>query len=160
MTKYVQVANGAVTTVYGGPQAITTDKPGYQVIEDTDPLWTAWLASQAAQATLAEAQAQFVLAGSAGVAITSTSTPALNANYGCQAQDEINLIGLQASILAGVPWLGYYRNIAGAKVMMTAAQFTAVATAILNFIAAADNAFETAAAGGSASWPAATATIA
>lgn len=84
----------------------------------------------------------------AGVQVTSTSTPALNSTYGLSMQDQINITGLQTSLLAGVPWIGYFRDINRNKITMTAAQFTAVATVILNFIVAIDAAYELAEGGG------------
>lgn len=86
----------------------------------------------------------------AGVAITSTGTPALNGTYGIAQQDEINIEGLQDGILSGVTWRGFYRDITMRRVNMTAPQFTAIATAILAYISAADEAYI--AALGGASW--------
>src|SRR5579883_2220741 len=74
----------------------------------------------------------------AGIAITSTGTPSISGVYGTAMQDEINLTGLQASINAGVPFLSYLRDKSGVKHTMTATQFTALASAVLAYIAAVD----------------------
>lgn len=145
MTQYVQLSidASAVIAWYLAPQAITEDKPGYAEIADDDARYTTYLASRAAASAW---QAAFA----AGCAIVSTGTPSLSGTYGIAPQDEINITGLQTSVLAGVAWLGYYRNVAGAKVTTTATQFTALATAILDYIAALDDAYE--AAVGGAAW--------
>jgi hypothetical protein len=102
----------------------------------------------------------YAAALSAGVAIASTSAPALNATYGCAAQDEINITAMQTAILTNASLFpGYWRNLAGAKVTMTAAQFTAIATAIMDYIVALDD-WLAASVGTSAPLPAAAATIA
>lgn len=74
----------------------------------------------------------------AGCAIVSTATPLLNGTYGILPQDEINLSGLQSAINAAQPWLGYIRDTSGVKHTMTAAQFTPLADALLQYIAGID----------------------
>ena len=94
------------------------------------------------------------------VAVTSSSTPALNGTYGTSMQDQVNLTALQTSITAGVPWIGYLRDIIGVSHTMTAVQFTSIAAAILGFVAAADAAYAAAVAGQSPTWPSNQVTVA
>jgi hypothetical protein len=80
----------------------------------------------------------------AGCAVVSTGTPELSGTYSITMQDEINIISLQSGIGAAAPWLGWYRDMAGVKHLMTQAQFTALATAILGYVEALDEAYVTA----------------
>lgn len=155
MTQYVQLSSDAVrvVTLFAGPQAITSDKPGYAEVADDDARYVTWLALRAAIPALRDAV-------SAGCAVVSSGTPALSGTYGIAPQDEINITGLQTSVLAGVTWLGYYRNMAGTKITMTATEFTTLATAILDYIAALDDAYEAAVGGGAWVAPAQPVTIA
>lgn len=93
----------------------------------------------------------------AGVTITSTATPALDGTYGTTQQDETNITGLQVSIAAGA-FPGFCRDIAGNRKAMTAAEFTSLATALMGFIVAVDEAKAAALAGGA--WVAPSATVA
>lgn len=111
----------------------------------------------AVTAQTAQTAAAALLAG--GLIITSTSTPALNGTYGTRPQDQINVTGLQTAIAASA-FPGFYFDNGGAKHTMTAAAFTALATAILDFIVAVDAALETALAGGAWVAPSASVTIA
>jgi hypothetical protein len=74
----------------------------------------------------------------AGCRIVSTGTPALSGTYGITPQDEINIMGLQSAVEASQPWPGYLRDATSAKHTMTGPQLTAVADAILGYIAAID----------------------
>lgn len=94
-----------------------------------------------------------------GVAVQSTGTPSINANYGISPQDEINLTGLQAAVLTGVTWLGYLRDVTGTKHAMSATQFTALAVQVLGYVAAFEDALQTLVGGGTASLPAQPLTI-
>lgn len=96
----------------------------------------------------------YTTAVNAGCRIVSTGTPALSGTYGIAPQDEINLAGLQGGIAASAPWLGGYRDQAGIKHTMTAAQFTEIATAILAYVAALDEAYATALSGAPWTWTA------
>jgi hypothetical protein len=53
VTKYVQIVDGKVVAVFAGPQSVIADKPGYAVIQDTDP---AWIAHQTSMATMKSKQ--------------------------------------------------------------------------------------------------------
>jgi hypothetical protein len=53
MIKYVQIVNNQIVAVFTSPQKITADKPGYAVIQDTDP---AWIAHQTSMATMKSKQ--------------------------------------------------------------------------------------------------------
>ena len=94
----------------------------------------------------------------AGLTVTSTSTPALNGTYGLLPQDEINITGLQHAVVADV-FPGFYRDRNGGRHTMTGEQFTALATALLGFLVAIDEAKAAALAGGAWVAPPATATI-
>ena len=98
------------------------------------------------------AQAAYAAALAAGLAIASTGTPALNGVYDISPASEGNWAGSEAAVAAGV-FRGAYRLSNGAKVTMTAAQFTAIATAAYDYIAALDDAL----AGGA--WPSNTVTV-
>jgi hypothetical protein len=104
------------------------------------------------------AAAAALIAG--GLAVTSAAAPALNGTYGCSPSDETAINGLQTAI--GVnPALfpGYFRDKAGTAHVMTAAQFTALAEAILAFVVAVDAALAAALAGGAWAAPAAVANL-
>jgi hypothetical protein len=97
------------------------------------------IAATAIAAAAAAITNGYASAIAAGIAITSTGTPTLNGTYGIAQSNEIALTGLQVSVISNV-FPGYYRNQAGVRVTMTAAQFTALATAALGLIEALDNA--------------------
>jgi hypothetical protein len=130
MTQYVLLSPDTtkVATWFAGPQE---GQDNYAEIEDTDARYLAYEVMHAAPAAYASAVA-------AGCQIVSTGTPSISGTYGIGSQDEINLNSLQAGIAASAPWLGGYRDIAGAKHTMTAPQFTAIATAILGYVEALD----------------------
>lgn len=124
--------------------------------------WTlGWTISALPAAQLVANAAQAAIAQ--GVAITSTSTPALNGTYACDptTQDNINseiaaieLNGTFANQQLATAW----PNSTGA-VSLTIAQFKEIATAIGAYVAAVDAAEMTLAAGGSATFPSNAATI-
>jgi hypothetical protein len=95
----------------------------------------------------------------AGLTIASAGTAALDGTYGTTAQDQINLTGLQAAVAQAV-FPGFYRDRAGTRHDMTGEQFTAIATAILDFVVAVDEAKATALGGGAWVAPATVANIA
>jgi hypothetical protein len=103
------------------------------------------------------AAAAALLAG--GLTIASAGTPALNGVYGTSGADEINITGLQVAVAANV-FPGFYRDQVGNRHTMTGAEFTAIATAIMNFTVAVDEAKAVAMAGGPWVAPANTASIA
>jgi hypothetical protein len=103
------------------------------------------------------AAASALLAG--GLAVTSAGTPALSGTYGTTTQDQINITGLQAAVAQNV-FPGFYRDRAGARHDMTGVQFTAIATAVMTFVVAVDEAVATALGGGAWVAPAAVANIA
>ena len=94
-----------------------------------------------------------------GLTVTSSSTPALNGVYAIGQQDEINIVSLQVAVQNGI-FPGWLRDKAGTKHTMTAAQFTTLATAVLQFVAALDDALATALAGGAWAPPGNSVTIA
>lgn len=130
-------------------------------------IYQAWLVlgNVAAAAALPDVLTVFAQKVAAGIVIASTGAPSLNATYAVDQQAEFNIVALQTSLNAGQGFpdgaatIGY-RDMAGLKHVMTAMQFTAVAAAIRDYIAALDDTAAALLGGGSASWPAATATIA
>ena len=122
-----------------------------------------WAAVQAVYAAHDPAKVDPLAAAAAllanGLAISSTGTPALNGAYGCSMQDEVNAASLQAATAAGV-FPGFYRDQVGTRHIMTGAQFTAIATAIMTFIVAIGEARETALDGAAWAPPATSVTIA
>ncbi len=93
MTQYVQLSSDTtkVVTWYAGPQAITSDKPGYAEIADTDSRYVAWQNVQAANIAFANAV-------KAGVNITSTSVSALNGTYSLGSQMRSDITSEQVYI--------------------------------------------------------------
>jgi hypothetical protein len=125
-----------------------------------DAQWAVVQASYAAHdPTKVEPRTAAVALLAGGLAISSTSTPAINGTYGCSMQDEVNASSLQAAVSAGV-FPGHYRDQAGDRHLMTGAQFTALATAIMTFIVAIEEARQTALDGAAWSPPPAAVTIA
>lgn len=120
--------------------------------------YTAAVAGQAAQATFDTAMAS-------GLAITSTGTPALNATYALDStsQAQVFQIGTYAQSFSeftnGTTSMSY-PDITGTPHTFTVTAFVALFQAIARYVTAAQTTLETIQAGGSASWPAATATIA
>lgn len=94
----------------------------------------------------------------AGLAVTSTGTPALNGTYACASQDQINITSLQVAVTANV-FPGFLRDRAGAAHTMTAPQFTSIAEALLAFVVAVNQAKAAALGGGAWVAPAAEVTI-
>lgn len=101
--------------------------------------------AQVAAMQAAQAAAQAVpLAIAAGVTVTSTSTPALNGNYACDAEVAgVNLTGIVSGLSAGLGLPGggstmAYLDMAGQPHMFTAAQITELASAVRNYIYALD----------------------
>lgn len=93
MTQYVQLSADTtqVITLYGSPQLITSDKPGYAVIADTDPRYLAF-------ASMQEGLASYFVAVTAGVQITSTGTPSLNGTYALDINSRSNITAEQVYI--------------------------------------------------------------
>ncbi|MBV8666743.1 MAG: hypothetical protein JO269_09685 [Burkholderiaceae bacterium] len=130
----------------------------------------AWIAGfnigqwQSQQSAIQSAQATYLAAISAGLSITSTSTPALNSIYGVDTNSENKLAAIVTKISAGLGLPGggatmQYPSISGNFVAVNPAQITAIAAAVGNYIYALDVTLQTIQNGGSATWPTATATI-
>jgi hypothetical protein len=102
----------------------------------------------------------------AGLKITSTGTPALNATYGCDPQAEFNIVALETSLNAnqgfpnGAATYAYPTITPGVKVTMTPAQFTEIAAAIRDYVNALDTTLAALQQGQQATWPANSVTIA
>ena len=110
------------------------------------------------------AQQQYNAAIVAGLTITSTGSSSLNGTYSITPQAQSNISGIVTSIAAGqglphgaltIQWL----DAAGAPHAFTALQITAFGVAIRDYLYDLQITHATLAAGGSASWPAATVTI-
>jgi len=142
------VISGQLPAIPGTPAGSTTafdPNYSYQPVTNTlagqqvNVVYGAPVALPAAQVQsnlLALAQAAYAAALEAGLTIASTGTPALNGTY--DVSNEANIAGSEAAVAAGV-FRGYYRTLNGTKIVMTGAQFTAVATALYNYIASLDD---------------------
>lgn len=93
-----------------------------------------------------------------GLAVSSGAAPTLNGTYGTTPQDEINMTGLLVAVSSNV-FPGYCRDISGMRRAMTPTQFTALAGAVLDYVATLDAARNLALEGGVASWPSASVAI-
>ncbi len=97
MTRYVIVQNGAVVTVFGGPQPV--DTAGYEELAETDALWVAYLLAQA------QASQTVILKTACDAAITGGfSAAALGAayTYPSAATDQANLAQTAAAAGGGM----------------------------------------------------------
>lgn len=120
---------------------------------------TAWVDTPASLSFEAQATYNSLIAG--GLAITSTGTSSINGTYDVSIAGQDNMVAMQTAIAVNSALFpGFWRTISGTKITMTAAQFTEIATAALNFVVACDNALDTIQTGGTASWPSASVTIA
>ena len=162
MTKYVQFAedNMTIVTLYAGPQD-QADKPGYAEIADNDARWqeyeTALTVGTDTQITLASKIA-------AGIVITSTGTPALSGTYALDATtlSQIGPVARDATGGLGLPGGGStfsYPDASGTPRVLTAETIQGLYKAMRDCLFALNTTAATLAAGGTASWPAQTATI-
>lgn len=156
MTQYVLLSTDVtrVVTLFGSPQG---DQPNYAALTDSDSRLAAYQENQEALAALRACRRS-------GLAIVSTSTPALNATYAIDAQTTANLQGLLVGyMLRGVfPGGGAtfpYADIAGAPHVVTQPQLQAIAAAIEDYVAALAGVQIALDAGQAASLPAATVTM-
>lgn len=102
---------------------------------------------------------------SAGCAVTSTATPALNGTYALDQPSLFNITSLSAGIAAGKPLPGggttfNYPDISSAQHAFTGANFLDFAAAIETLIYSAQQALAALLAGTSAAFPALSVTIA
>jgi hypothetical protein len=158
---YVELSSDTtkVVTLYAGHQAVG-DKGGAVVsISATDARVVAFQAAQAAQASYNSAIA-------AGLAVTSTATPALSATYGIDAGAQFNITAETVSILTNGTFTNgqstrNWADVSGAFHTFTVAQFKTFATAIAGYVDELAVALATAqASGGGWTAPSASATIA
>jgi hypothetical protein len=96
-----------------------------------------------------------------GLAVTSTSTPAINDTYACDQLSQMDIIAIETSLNAGKGFPGgaaafNYPDLAGVMHSFTAANFTDFAAAIRDYVYALKSVI----AGASTALPAATSTIA
>lgn len=161
MTQYVQLNSGgtAVITAFGGPQAVTSDKPGYTTLADNDPRWLAFQA-------IVTAQNAYYAAFSAGVVITSTGTPALNGTYACDSDTQRNIVSEQVYISAdgtftnGGSTMAWPDMVGAYHLFPSTTEFTAFAKAVAQYVQALATALATVQAGGSWAPPSNALTIA
>ena len=120
---YVQLSadTTAVIGAFGGPQS---GNAAVSNIADNDPRLLAFLAPASASATLSQKIA-------AGITITSTATPTLNATFGLDAvtMDQIGSVARDSASGLGLPGGGTtftYPDIKGTPHIFTAAQIIAV----------------------------------
>ena len=142
-------------------------------VPTTDATYTAWLAAGNSPTSIASAaelyqvmQQQVVPAiQTAGVQITSTSTPSLNGPYPIDEGSQSDMSAIAAGIAAGkgLPSGGSpfaYPNLEGAEVVFTAEQFTAFAAAIEAYLYAFNQALAASIGGGTTAMPSTALTIA
>lgn len=160
MTQYVQLSDDTtrVVTVFGSPQPVTADKPGYAEVADNDARYLAFQLLQ-------QARAAYGLALASGVQLTSTAAPALNGTYACdqvsQQQITSEAVYIQVTTAQGAakftngqatkPW----PDRAGVPHTFTTDQFIAFAQAVAEYIDALATALQTVIAGGAWSAPSA-----
>jgi hypothetical protein len=150
-TQYVQLnaAGTAVITAFGGPQPVTSDKPGYTTIDSSDARWVAFQ-------NLVAAQQAFVAALQQGVAITSTGTSALNGTYPCDKRTQQTIVSEQMYIASETTFTNggttlAWPDIAGTfHIFPSTAEFTAFAKAVGQYVQALNTAYATVQAGGGA----------
>lgn len=159
--KYVLLSTDAeaVTVEFAGPQPVTDDKPGYAEIEDSDPRYLAWLSPPL---TVDQVLAEKI---AAGIAITSTGTPALNATYALDPTStaQIYQIGVYANQFGVFPSgnaTQAYPDKDGVPHTFTIAEFVAFLRAVAPLVSALETQAGIMAQGGTPTWPAQTATIA
>ncbi|WDD94657.1 hypothetical protein Bsp3421_004791 [Burkholderia sp. FERM BP-3421] len=146
-------ATGAIITFYDSDDSPVPS--GVAVIEITDQQWQSCLenpgytvsdgalvppappttAEVAAQELLLSAQSMF----SAGIAISSTSTPALNGTYACDQLSQMDIIAIETSINAGKGFPGgattfNYPDVSGVMHAFSEANFTNFAAAVRNYV--------------------------
>ena len=143
------------------------DANGNQYPPNMEALWTAaQLASLNMQSvpTPLTPDQQAAQALAQGVVVTSTATPALNGTYACDAATQSAIQAELVSFLTNGTFTNgqtsrVWPDVSGGFPQFTEAQFKTFATAIAAYVDAVDAAEETLLAGGSATFPANTATI-
>jgi len=124
MNVYVKLnGGGAVDTVYGGPQP---QDSSVVEIADSDARYVAWLAAGTVQAAYAAAI-------QAGLAITSSGSPAISGTYGIATTDLLAMTAMQLAVEAGKPLPAAYWDSKGNHGAFTAPQVTNIADAIFNY---------------------------
>lgn len=134
----------AVNTIPAGAVELTADQYAQWLAGQSTLIWKdgALDAAPAVTATQTDAEkAAALIAG--GLAITSTSTPALDATYPTDAATQAKAGALEVRIAAGLGFPGGgstmpWKDAAGGWHELTQAQFTSLASAISAFVAACD----------------------
>jgi hypothetical protein len=148
---FVIVQGGVVVQVFGGPQN-PVGLPGYQVLpDDSDPLWFAWLAAQAAKSATNTTNIRYATALAAGVIVSSIGTPALDGTYGTTTADQINFNASMS--LFGIGAFPGFFYAGASKITMTGAQFETIFSVTMAYLAALNDAYQQTLAGGAPAWP-------
>ncbi|HTB47023.1 MAG TPA: hypothetical protein VK741_25625 [Acetobacteraceae bacterium] len=139
----------------------------------TDATYLAWLATGNVPTQIASAAAlgQVIMAQwlpaflTAGVAVASTGTPALDGTYPLDQVSQNQITGISAGVAAGkgLPGGGstfFWQDVTGAPHAFTAAAFTDFASALESYVYNYTQALGAIIAGGSASFPTLPLTIA
>lgn len=153
---YVQFTDSTETTIsacFGSPQSSAAYE-NLGTIDDTDPRYQAFINPPETTAQKATA----LLA--AGLTITSTGAPALNATYACDALSQADIVAIETSLNAGKGFPGgattfNYPDVTGSMHAFTETDFSDFAAAVRDFVYAC----KSVAAGASATLPSAAATI-
>ncbi|WP_207000756.1 hypothetical protein [Trinickia mobilis] len=142
----------------GGGSADITWLDGNPAPTDIDTKLPAWTLAQQARTT-------YLQAIDGALTVTSTSTPSINGTYGVQPSDEFNVVALETSLAANQGFPGGaatygYPDVTGIRHALTPTQFTALASAIRDYVSACDIAMQNAASGQTPTWPSSSVTIA
>lgn len=163
--QYVAISGGVVTQVFGCPQN-DPQPTGYAEIEEGDAAWVAYLAAKAAAAAMAAALAAYVAVLSAGLTISSTGTPSVNAAYALDQPQLSNVANLALYIVVNSKFPGGLSAVSLRKIDSTAisvpttALMQAIATVLADYVAQCDAQLLIAQGGGTPSWPESSVTIA
>jgi hypothetical protein len=168
-------AQGAITAFYDSVDSPAPE--GATTIEITDAQWQTCISNPgwtvvsgelvapvpptaeqlAAQGLIQSAQSMLT----AGIAIVSTSTPALNGTYACDQLSQMDVIAIETSLNAGKGFPGgattfNYPDVGGGMHAFSEANFTDFAAAVRDYVYALKSVI----AGGSSTLPASSVTIA
>jgi hypothetical protein len=145
---------------WGAPPAGVVAVPSQPAVAGQTWNGSAWVDTSTSLTNKAQATYNGLING--GLAITSASTPALNGTYDVSIAGQQRITAMQAAILTSAALFpGYWHpTLTGAPVTMTVAQFTEIAEAALAFVAECVAALSTITAGGTATFPSASATVA
>ena len=148
------------------PSAYTYSNGSFAVFDQTAVnAANAAIAAAQAQKTIATAQSNFQSLIAAGIILTSTGTPALNATYSTTDTAQKNISGVVTGIATGLGLPGggttfQYLDASNVPHSFDASHFTAFAAALRNFVYNCEITLATIQNGGTATFPSNLVTIA